>query len=75
MFVSDAGRLPWSHAPMGFWNTVWSLTLIHTAAASEWVARARCGLTGHAMVRHFEPRRMSLECFCCGKQSAGWTVG
>jgi hypothetical protein len=39
-----------------------------------WVRRAMCGLTGHAMVRHFEPGRMSLECMHCGEQTPGWAV-
>ena len=53
-------------------NTAWSNTITHAVGAVGWVARARCGLSGHDMLRHFEPHRLSLECLQCGKTSAGW---
>jgi hypothetical protein len=42
-------------------------------AAAGWMVRMQCGLTGHVMVRQFEPHRMSLECLRCGERTAGWT--
>jgi hypothetical protein len=47
----------------------------HLVAAAEWLRRASCGLmTGHDMVRHFEPGRVSLECLSCGERTPGWTI-
>jgi hypothetical protein len=43
-------------------------------AAAEWLRRASCGLSGHDMIRHFEPGRVSLECMRCGERTAGWSV-
>jgi hypothetical protein len=39
-----------------------------------WGRRALCGLRGHEMLRHFEPGRLSLRCFMCGAETAGWTI-
>jgi hypothetical protein len=39
-----------------------------------WLRRTACGLTGHEMVRHFEPHRMSLQCLSCGAETAGWLL-
>jgi hypothetical protein len=33
-----------------------------------------CGLTGHELVLHFEPTRLSLFCLRCGKNTSGWTI-
>lgn len=30
-----------------------------------------CGLTGHRLLLHFEPDRLSLECSNCGWRSSG----
>ena len=42
--------------------------------AEAFVGRAICGLSGHSMVLHFEPRRLSLECVLCGYETTGWEV-
>jgi hypothetical protein len=39
-----------------------------------WLRQAACGLTGHDMVRHFEPQRMSLQCLSCGAKTRGWAL-
>jgi hypothetical protein len=41
---------------------------------ASWVRQAGCALTGHDMIRHFEPRRVSLECMHCGVRTAGWNL-
>jgi hypothetical protein len=33
-----------------------------------------CGLSGHDEMIVFEPHRLSLHCYRCGRQSAGWEV-
>ena len=33
-----------------------------------------CGLSGHDEMIVFEPHRLSLHCYRCGRQSAGWDV-
>ena len=39
------------------------------------LSRFWCGLHGHAILMHFEPNRLSLECALCGYKSEGWEVG
>jgi hypothetical protein len=41
---------------------------------AAWVRQAGCALTGHDMIRHFEPRRVSLQCMHCGVETAGWNL-
>lgn len=38
------------------------------------LGRFLCGLSGHDMLRHFEPDRLSLLCARCGAQTPGWTI-
>lgn len=33
-----------------------------------------CGLTGHDLVRHFEPNRMALRCASCPYETPGWEL-
>lgn len=40
----------------------------------EYLWQLLCGLRGHAMVLHFEPNRLALECTSCGKQTPGWVL-
>ena len=63
----------WAPAP-GFLNSVRSRISADTIGVAEWVRRARCGLTGHAMVLHLQPQKMSLRCMDCGEQTPGWTI-
>jgi hypothetical protein len=49
------------------------------AIALAWLAAGRlreaiCGLRGHDMVLHFEPERLSLECWACGARTQGWAI-
>ena len=75
MLAVHVRQIPWASG-----HGVGSLTILFarvsadTIAFAWWMRRAACGLTGHAMVRHFEPGRMSLECMHCGEQSPGWAV-
>ena len=39
------------------------------------IARFMCGLHGHAILLHFEPTKLSLQCAFCGYESEGWEVG
>jgi hypothetical protein len=42
--------------------------------ALAWMHHAICSLTGHELLTHFEPRRLSLECMKCGWRSRGWSI-
>lgn len=42
--------------------------------AAAGIGRFLCGLSGHDMLRHFEPDRLSLQCARCGAQTPGWTI-
>lgn len=44
-------------------------------AATAWLRRVRCGLSGHEMMLRFEPGRLSLQCPSCGRQTPGWSIG
>ena len=45
------------------------------AAVSRQAARLWCGLSGHLILMHFEPNKLSLQCALCGYKSEGWDVG
>ena len=75
MLSAHVRQIPWAPAPnfngvRAFWLRVSSDGL----AAMCWMRRVMCGLGGHAMVRHFEPGHMSLECMHCGERTPGWAV-
>jgi hypothetical protein len=38
------------------------------------VRHGLCAMRGHDLLRHFERRRLSLECARCGWNSPGWTI-
>jgi hypothetical protein len=71
VFAALLGHVP---PAQGFLNTVRSRISADTIGLAEWVRRARCGLTGHAMVLHLQPQRISLRCMDCGEQTPGWTI-
>ena len=56
------------------WITIWSRSRAAAAITVDRLVCALCGLRGHAMVRHFEPARMSLLCLSCGHNTPGWTM-
>lgn len=57
------------------WNPARAGALMDTVLVHlDKLRRLRCGLTGHTMVRHFEPQRMALRCLNCGEQTHGWTI-
>ena len=33
-----------------------------------------CGLSGHDLLLHFEPYRLSLRCVSCSFETPGWTL-
>jgi hypothetical protein len=45
------------------------------AAGIRQVARFWCGISGHLILMHFEPNKLSLQCAWCGYESEGWEVG
>jgi hypothetical protein len=57
-----------------FLDTVRSRLAIDAIELTERLRRVRCGLTGHAMVLHLEPKKMSLRCLNCGERTSGWTI-
>jgi hypothetical protein len=48
------------------------LAVIHLVACRA--RQTMCALRGHDMVLHFEPRRLSMCCLCCGVRTQGWTI-
>ena len=57
-------------------STAAALHVLNEASrtVAAWVRQAGCGLTGHEMIRRFEPSRVSLQCLNCGVETAGWTL-
>jgi hypothetical protein len=33
-----------------------------------------CGITGHNVLLHYQPTRLSLQCATCGYESPGWEL-
>jgi hypothetical protein len=64
--------LPDVHLPRAFFSAARSHVWARHLAAC--VRRTLCGMRGHDLVLHFEPRRMSLQCVDCGWESSGWTI-
>lgn len=60
------------------WPLHISTKTVRVAALMRLVACALrevwCGLSGHDMVLHFEPERLSLRCLGCGLRTQGWTI-
>jgi hypothetical protein len=71
VLATDIGRMPWTP-----WSLAPAVGVAQTllSRATSWLGRTGCGVTGHAMVRHFEPGRISLQCLHCGEQTTGWTL-
>ena len=51
----------------------WFAQLLHRAARRA--GQMGCGITGHNVLLHYEPTRLSLQCTTCGYESPGWEVG
>jgi hypothetical protein len=45
------------------------------SAATAWLHRVHCGLTGHHMMLQFDSTRLSLRCHGCGEETPGWSIG
>jgi hypothetical protein len=43
-------------------------------SAAAWTRHTLCAVRGHAMLRHFESTRLSLQCMNCGVTTPGWTI-
>lgn len=75
MLVADIRGIAWNRRPeSGAPARIWSRLVADAAAAAVWLREARCGLGGHTMVLHFEPKHMALQCVGCGKRTPGWDV-
>jgi hypothetical protein len=42
--------------------------------ATRRAGQLRCGMTGHNILIHYEPARLSLQCTTCGYESPGWEL-
>jgi hypothetical protein len=75
MLVADVEPISSTGVPTrDLWITIWSRSRAAAVVAVDRLVCALCGLRGHAMVRHFEPARMSLVCLSCGHNTPGWTM-
>ncbi len=45
------------------------------SAVGRQLARIWCAFTGHYVMLHFEPNKLSLQCAHCGYETQGWEVG
>ena len=74
MQAAHIGRIPWVAKPSFDVVKAFRGATDHVVAAAGWLRRASCGLSGHDMIWHFEPGRVSLECMRCGERSPGWAL-
>ena len=75
MLATHDHHFPSTGEPVeGFVNTFRALGVQTAAAAADRVRQAMCGLSGHAMMMHFEADRLSLECINCGRRTPGWSL-
>ena len=44
-------------------------------AMGRQLARIWCATSGHYVMLHFEPNKLSLQCAFCGYETRGWEVG
>ena len=72
MIAVDVRQLPWTGPQRGLLNAAGAALATPVIGFVGWLGRVRCGLSGHMMVRHFEPRRVSLACLRCGEETPGW---
>jgi len=72
--AAHVARIPWAMRPSIDLAKMFRGATNPVIAAAEWVRRAGCGLSGHDMIRHYEPGRVSLECMSCGERSPGWSI-
>ena len=74
MIAAHAPHIPTTAAPAGFLDS-WKprLTRVNVTAV-DWLRQTLCGATGHAMLLHFESKRLSLQCMRCGRTTPGWTI-
>jgi hypothetical protein len=73
VIAADVRQLPWAGPSRSPLHLLAAAVVTPAIAVADWLGRAGCGLCGHVMVRHFEPRRMSLACLRCGEETPGWT--
>ena len=71
---ADVGQVPRPLEASAPWNAAWFYMAGAVGAIAGWLSRVGCGLSGHTMMRHYEPSRMSLRCLQCGAQTSGWTI-
>lgn len=75
MLVADVEPISSTGVPArDLWIALWSRFRAAAVITVDRLVCALCGFRGHAMVRHFEPARMSLVCLSCGHNTPGWTM-
>ena len=63
-----------SAASVGFLDS-WKPRLARmNVATRDWLRQTVCGVQGHAMLMHFESKRLSLQCMSCGRTTPGWAI-
>ena len=75
MIAAHAPLIAPSHGPAtNILNTLRLRAAAMRGPAVEWVSQTLCGLSGHAMMLHFESTRLSLQCMSCGRTTPGWSI-
>ena len=44
------------------------------ASFASWLSQRLCGLSGHQLLLHAEPGRLSLKCMLCPYETPGWAI-
>ena len=75
MLAAQTHHLPLASLPSTPWlHALLTRVLAEFRGAQATMRRLRCGMSGHAMVLRFEPKRVSLQCYCCGHNTPGWDI-
>ena len=74
MIAAHARHIPSSIGSDGILTNVRSYLAGKSTVAVAWLCQTLCGVRGHAMLLHFESKRLSLQCMSCGRTTPGWVI-
>ena len=74
MIAAHTPHVPTTTAPVGILDS-WKPRIARiNVVSTDWLRQTLCGARGHAMLLHFESKRLSLQCMSCGRTTPGWTI-
>jgi hypothetical protein len=74
MIAAHAPQMSSTVSANGMLRTLGGQLRGRSVAAMDWLRQAMCSLRGHALMMHFESKRLTLQCASCGHTTPGWTI-